>query len=868
MAPLKNRTSDTRKLPMATNPDAIYVVPTLGWKREGRNTYQRSRIELVRRLDTLLEQLERDRHLRCTADGHVIPVEDYLAVRPEQTERLQRLAEEGRLVIGPWYTQPDPFLVTQEGLVRNLLAGRAFTAALGAQTSEAYMGFTSGLGDQLPQILAGFGIGCVITPAGAGDRESGLWWKGLDGTRILLIHARPEALVKYLPSGVKDQQAHLSSVREALESRSRSGELLLVLDGDPALQANSVLENLVPKRRRTKRVEPQVSGFADLAKFFHDTDSLKSLSGELMSPALSPLRPGSRSARMPLKLRQFAVETLLTGWVEPFGTWSILTNAANNHQVMASGYQALTREAWRLVLQNHGQTSVGGLASDSVAREVRTRYEQAEQIAQQLTDDSLAQIASQIPCEKKAVSVAVFNGTGIEQSAVTEITLHDMGLPTNPAISDEQGEVHPCESIRDRAGTTTLRFAARDIPAFGYRTFSVVEGEGWEHQPHEDPYTIENEWVSISIDRELGSLDLYDKRTARSFHDLNHYVDGGDAGDLGWYTAPERDTVIDVPTNAPLHVERIVTPVEQILHFLQIYRLPDRLTPDRKARLQLTAQFVPISVVTTVRIARGIPRVDVSCLISNAAQDHRLSVLFPTGIEANRAWFDSHYGVTKRELALPSGRKVQQWAEPPTPERPQRAFVTVMGDETGLTIANRGLPEVAVHQTSQGAVIALTLLRSVGWLDARSQDETPLAVPEAQCLGELDVEYSIIPHTDDLLSAWRMAWAFQNAPRTLRLTPGAGGLPRADSLATSDHPAFILTSVRMGGSGEAVIVRGFNVTDDEIETRLQLGFRVKDAEFALLDETPTDSRPERLSAQELAFAVGPHQIVTLRITPD
>ena len=64
-------------------------------------------------------------------DGQAIVLDDYLAARPEQEERLRRLFGEGRLEAGPWYVLADEFLVSAEALVRNLLAGQRTVRRLG-----------------------------------------------------------------------------------------------------------------------------------------------------------------------------------------------------------------------------------------------------------------------------------------------------------------------------------------------------------------------------------------------------------------------------------------------------------------------------------------------------------------------------------------------------------------------------------------------------------------------------------------------------------------------------------------------------------------------------------------------------------------
>jgi len=61
----------------------------------------------------------------------VLPLLDYLAIRPEREKKLRKLVESGRLQIGPWYTQPDEFLISGEALIHNLLFGHCIAHRFG-----------------------------------------------------------------------------------------------------------------------------------------------------------------------------------------------------------------------------------------------------------------------------------------------------------------------------------------------------------------------------------------------------------------------------------------------------------------------------------------------------------------------------------------------------------------------------------------------------------------------------------------------------------------------------------------------------------------------------------------------------------------
>ncbi len=100
------------------------VVPHTHWDREWYHPEARFRLRLARLLDELIPLLKAHPEIPSfLLDGQAITLDDYLAVRPEQAGVLGRLLREGRLEAGPWYVLADELLVSDEALVRNLMAG-------------------------------------------------------------------------------------------------------------------------------------------------------------------------------------------------------------------------------------------------------------------------------------------------------------------------------------------------------------------------------------------------------------------------------------------------------------------------------------------------------------------------------------------------------------------------------------------------------------------------------------------------------------------------------------------------------------------------------------------------------------------------
>ena len=113
-------------------PTKVGIVPHTHWDREWYAPFQVFRARLVRLLDELLPLLEHDlSYARFLLDGQTVVVDDYLEVRPEAAETLQRLATTGRLSVGPWMVLMDEFMVSGETIVRDLQLGLRRAVELG-----------------------------------------------------------------------------------------------------------------------------------------------------------------------------------------------------------------------------------------------------------------------------------------------------------------------------------------------------------------------------------------------------------------------------------------------------------------------------------------------------------------------------------------------------------------------------------------------------------------------------------------------------------------------------------------------------------------------------------------------------------------
>jgi hypothetical protein len=448
--------------------------------------------------------------------------------------------------------------------------------------------------------------------------------------------------------------------------------------------------------------------------------------------------------------------------------------------------------------------------------------------------------------------------------------------------------------------TSKIRFVSPEIPAFGWRTLwvrgaSVPEkaqikvnplikpllplamrlaqsklGEkflarltaGDENKP---PYLIENEFFLVEANPGDGTLTITDKQTNAVYKGLHRFVNGGDGGDEYNYSPPITDSFF-TPKVVSLKVFR-----HKLVKSIEVkseLTIPAQLSADRKSR---SGETVRIPIHGRISLVPGVARIDVHTELENLAKDHRLRVHFPAPFAVEEADHDGHFEVVRRPVGVPE--KGQDWVESPRPEVPQRAFSDISNGEIGLMIANRGLPEVEVLKTVNGThtEIALTLLRSVGWL---SRDDLPvrqghagpaLETPGGQVPGKWAYDYAVIPHRGTWRDAYLQAYAFETSLRAVTTDLHQGEITNQGSFLSHTPANFVVSAIKESEDGEGWILRGYNITSEPIHIRIKPQVSFSYAGLVNLAEEEVGALPMGTDGSITVTASG-HQIISIKFS--
>ncbi len=413
----------------------LHLVSHTHWDREWYQTFQQFRLRLVHLVDKLLAVLAADpayRHFML--DGQTIVLEDYLEVRPERRGELEEHIRSGRILIGPWYVLPDLFLVSPEALVRNLLEGAALCRDFGGRMEIGYVPDPFGQIGQLPQILLGFGIETAAFRRGLSTEPPEVWWQAPDGSRVLAAYLRDGYdNAAWAPAANPEVFAReMQRLADSLRAVSASQHLLL-MQGTDHLEPSAATPSAVAYCNRVWEEDRILH--STLPAYFNalraeveaGTLTAPTVSGELRDPRKHHLLPGVLSTRAWIKQRNHASERLLERWAEPFGALADrLAPADPLTSPRLAHPEAPLRRAWKLLLQNQPHDSICGCSIDQVHEEMRPRFDQADQIGEELTRQALEALAERADTRAEdgaAATAVVFNPAASRQSTPVRLSL-------------------------------------------------------------------------------------------------------------------------------------------------------------------------------------------------------------------------------------------------------------------------------------------------------------------------------------------------------------------------------------------------------------------------------------------------------------
>jgi len=522
----------------------IHVISGTHWDREWRYTADQSLLRLAELIDELLDILEKnDEYLCFHLDGGTIVIEDYLAVRPQNADRLRRLIQQGRLATVKWYTLPEMSTVSPESLIRNLLIGKRLADKFGGSMKTGYTATSYGQISQLPQIYSGFGIDTALTYRGTNKHQVPpiCVWEGADGTQICHIRCFDEATrtnwfffmhyelvlnkiprdlqTKWTPQEwpvhMADEKLYETAFQlknESLDFKSNKEDILKALEHfvkqaspqniNDNFLALDMEDNACPYEKLPDLIKTinnvqdryflQQSSLDDYVKEIKksiSTQKLPILKGEMRYAAIEVCFNGlygmTHSSRIPLKLMNDEAETELIDVAEPLSSLS---------SIIGGSYESdLLDRAWLELLKNHAHDSICGAAIDEAHKDNPTRFRAVCSIARECSRKACEEIWTKLDTastfNEGDITITFFNTLPIPRDGVQKVIIDVPNITCGDMI------IEPC------SGAGPIRDGLDPDQMITYQQFDIIDeaGQTVEYE------LLEKEIVDIEVERKLDS---------------------------------------------------------------------------------------------------------------------------------------------------------------------------------------------------------------------------------------------------------------------------------------------------------------------------------------------------------------------------
>ncbi|MDH6026976.1 mannosylglycerate hydrolase [Vibrio splendidus] len=820
----------------------VHITPHMHWDREWYFTTEESRILLVNNMEEIMNRLESDPEYKYyVLDGQTAVLEDYFAIKPENTERVKALVEAGKLIIGPWYSQTDTMQVSGESIVRNMMYGIRDCMKFGDAMKIGYLPDSFSMSSQLPMIYNGFDIVRAMFWRGCSERhgtnKTEFLWQSNDGSEVTAqVLPLGYAIGKYLPQDEEGLRARLDKYFPVLEKPSVTKDILLPNGHDQMPIQKDIFEVMDKLREIYPDREFSMSRFEEVfEKVEAARDQLDTIKGEFNDGKYMRVHRTISSTRMDIKLIHAEIENKIVNILEPLASIAWTLGFEYHH--------GLIEKMWKESMKNHAHDSIGCCCSDKVHAEILNRYILADDMATNLIHFYKRKIVDHMPDREGCDKLAMFNLSPYEREEVVnttitiraqEFSIFDENENSVEYFIQDKRQIDPGKVDRQIVHYGNydpfMEFdiqIKRSVPAMGFTTLHIQGNEkGAVKVAEQKDYLLENEYYRINVN-DNGTLTIFDKETEQVFDQVLRLEDGSDDGDEYDYS-PSRQEWLLYSDEFPVETSIDHQGFQSVANIAFRMNVPANLA-EREER---TGQNGFVEAQCQVVLKQGSRRIEVRMELDNQADDHRVRVLVPTPFVSETVVADNQFGCITRPTNDPAMAvwEEEKWKEAPVPVYQLMNFAALENGKAGMAIMSNGLREFEVI-ASQGDenrdTFALTLFRGIGVLGKEELLLRPgrpsgikIPTPDSQVRGKLVCEFTLCGFSGNHIDANIMAQARDNVTQiecynkipynAMKLNVGEQNLPMSFSLLSKQQSGAVLSVLKKAEDEDALVMRVYN----------------------------------------------------------
>lgn len=839
----------------------VHIVPHMHWDREWYFSTEESRILLVNNMKEIMDMLENNPdYPYFIMDGQTAILEDYLAVKPQDKERIKKLVEERKLIIGPWYTQTDEMVVGGESIVRNLLYGIKDCGEFGDYMKIGYLPDSFGQSAQMPQILNGFDIKHSIFWRGCSERKgtgkTEFNWTSDDGSEVV-VQMLPlgYAIGKYLPTDIDALKKRMEKYFPVLD-RGATTEHEILPNGHDQMPVQKNIFNVIEKLKElyTDR-EFFLSRYENIFEELEKESNRDTISGEFLDGKYMRVHRSIFSTRMDIKAANARIESKITNILEPLASIAYSLGFEYHH--------GLIELIWKEIMKNHAHDSIGCCCSDKVHKEIMNRFLLAEEKVDRLIEFYKRKITDAISCEKALDKLTIFNLIPYEREEIIRAQIITK-MKSFEMVNDEDIKldfqvIHKEEIDAGLIDRQIVHYGNYDpfmiytiefkdiVPAMGYKTYLIKESEFMIEKEYEAVNKIDNDFYEIEVN-ENGTVKILDKKMNKTFDNVLLMENGGDEGDeYDFSPLVDEKLIFNTHVKAEYSIKK-----NKFNNEIKIsYRLDVPKNIESRKNNNIDG-YVDFNI--SINVPNDKARIDIVFDIDNQACDHRIRTYIPTNIASKFSVSDNQFGYIKRDVydeAMDVWEK-EGWDERPDSIYPMLTFVGLSDEEHGVAVLTNSTREFEIVG-EKFDTIAITLFRSVGFLGKEEMVRRPgrpsgikLPTPDSQLIGNITIDFAIATHEKSTLEAnvANMAKQYLTPMVTynkmpynaMKLNDSEVITPYSYSLLKQCDENLVLSVIKKAEKEEGLIIRMYNPNEYEESTNILFDRSIKEAVKANLNE--------------------------------
>ncbi len=748
------------------NKKIVHLVPHTHWDREWYFSINDAALLSTYNFEKVCDVLESNPDFPSFClDGQTSIIEDVIELKPELKERINKLVMNGRIFIGPWYTQTDSFYVDGESYIRNLYFGTQFAKEMGHSMKVGYLPDTFGHNIQTPQLFKGFGIDNVLFLRGYDPskfEDIYFNWKALDGSSVLGVNLTYGYFAGHSLNGKsEDWNNRWKPIIENITKDTKYNTTLMPQGGDQVL----IVEDLVDivsemnKKLDEQNIELKISDYEQfvgaLKNEVGDLSKLESKVTEFRDPVKYRVHRTIGSSRYDLKKKSFELEHKLVNILEPL---SILVKELVDEKLVNN---TVIKKAWKLLLDGHAHDSIGACNTDITNQNIMNRFNKADNLIDG-TINLFKKIIGENINEQYHKDLVLYN---FDMKEIDNDWVEFVAFSKEKNIEIYDGE-NPIETVivntEEIPGGRTLEITADGnvdvflppyyihkikakvtIDQFGYKSYSVKNVEN-------DPINklvnnqVENENLIVNvINDEINITNKITGEVSKNLIEIENVANDGESYDF----SPIAD---DVPIKdwkiTNVMVEEYSVDYKAIKFEAEI-NIPTHLV-ERKNR---SDSYVKQIFNFKMLIHKNTIEFEIDTV--NVAKDHRFRLKLNTKKNYNKTLLtDVQFGFIEREYIEPPLNWKEFMEEKPENYFPIVNSFVAKGESSNLEFHAKGMKEIEL--TKDGDIF-LTLYKADGYLGKEDLEWRPgrpsgigdrlVETPDAQLFNQkLSFEFKMI----------------------------------------------------------------------------------------------------------------------------